>query len=107
MHWVSVFRLMFELIKYMDWILYIYIYIYISLYIHACIRIQRVVTRNRASISANTEIFRSPSQTKTAFNTKLTLLLNTTPKSSLYDEKLLHVSGACYFSLTREWISHL
>ena len=29
MHWVSVFRLMFELIKYMDLIIYIYIYIYI------------------------------------------------------------------------------
>ena len=82
MHWVSVFRLMFELIKYMDLILYIYIYI--SLYIHACIRIQRVVTRNKASISANTEIFRSPSQIKTAFSTKLTLLLNTTPKTSIY-----------------------
>ena len=29
MHWVSVFRLMFELIKYMDLIIYIYIYIFI------------------------------------------------------------------------------
>ena len=29
MHWVSVFRLMFELIKYMDFIIYIYIYIFI------------------------------------------------------------------------------
>ena len=32
MHWVSVFRLMFELIKYMDLIIYIYIYIYIFIY---------------------------------------------------------------------------
>ena len=50
MHWVSVFRLMFELIKYMD---------LIYIYIHACISIQRVVTRNRTSISAGTKIFRS------------------------------------------------
>ena len=87
MHWVSVFRLMFELIKYMD--LIIYIYIYISLYIHSSISIQRVVTQNRTSILASTEIFRSPSQIKTAFSTKLTLLLNTTPKTSLYG---LHIS---------------
>ena len=89
MHWVSVFRLMFELIKYMDLIIYIYIYIYISLYIHSSISIQRVVTQNRTSILASTEIFRSPSQIKTAFSTKLTLLLNTTPKTSLYG---LHIS---------------
>ena len=85
MHWVSVFRLMFELIKYMDLI----IYIYISLYIHSSISIQRVVTQNRTLILASTEIFCSPSQIKTAFSTKLTLLLNTTPKTSLYG---LHIS---------------
>ena len=87
MHWVCVFRLMFEFIIYMDLIIKTYIYTHKRT--RACISIQRAVTQNETSISASTEIFRSPSQIETAFSTKLTLLLNTTPKTSLYG---LHIS---------------
>ena len=87
MHWVGVFRLMFEFIIYMDLIIKTYIYTHTRA--HACISIQRAVTQNETSISASTEIFRSSSQIETAFSTKLTLLLNTTPKTSLYG---LHIS---------------